>query len=155
MAKEQTTMIRCFSDTSCQLSELPDIWPCLDLLRSGTAAANLETAHPSPHLSGSISPRFQATRTGILPVKKLLPERKSYTPLTKSYLQYLGSPHPKKTTYWEHLHPQQNTMLAPRRDFHYIREASRSFLIAQKMLAGRVFLCMKKAVAWALCLLIS
>lgn len=54
MAKEQTTMSRCFSDTPCQLSELPDIWHCLDLLRSGTAAANLETAHPCPHLSFSV-----------------------------------------------------------------------------------------------------
>lgn len=126
--KEQTTMSRCFSDTPCQLSELPDIWHCLDLLRSGTAAAaNLETAHASPHLSHSVSSRLQGSKDWHPSCEKTAPwTKKLHTPF-QVVSAILRLTTPQKTTYWEYLYPQQNAMLVPRRETLSLYKESQIF----------------------------
>lgn len=119
MAKEQTTVSRCFPDTPCQLPELPGIWHCLDLLRSGTAAASLETAHLSPHLSFSI-PRL----TGQQGLASFLLKKMLHIPYQALSAIFRLTTPKKPSLLRRHLYPQQNPMSVPRRDLHYIQEAS-------------------------------
>lgn len=73
---------------------------------------------PSPLLQ--YPQAYRAARMGILSVEK----KKLHTPY-QALSAILRLTTPKKPSLLRrHLYPQQNTMLVPRRDFPYIREAS-------------------------------
>lgn len=150
---------RCFSATPCcWFSELPDVWHCLGLLRSGTTEANqraLRTVLLAFH--ASVSPHSQGNVVWHHSCKEHLPQAKKTThPFPSSCLAILRL-----------IVPKIYLLRTPASPTKYRRSSQKRFSVVKErpaqdlsILHGRccqesISPCRRGLLAWALCLLVS
>lgn len=140
---------RCFSATPCcWFSELPDVWHCLGLLRSGTREANQRALRTVPlAFHASVSPHSQGNVVWHHSCKEHLPQAKKTThPFPSSCLAILRLTVPKIYLLRTPASPTKYHSSSQKREiFHCKRIAStRSFHLARKMLSGKYFSMLKR-----------